>query len=389
MLTNPVHDSLPMGMIKNFRRRPNKYLYVLVGQMPSLFTPKFNFLLALALSVVAAALPPLMAAILRFMFTAPHQQAWPHGSLRLINVSGLPAQVLNSQERADDLLQTLEHRDNDVWVVSYVKSGTTWTIGILAALWDHPAAKYAGHLQKTTRNFCPQPELPDLGWGDNGFGHSLQELNQWPTTAPQHRCFKSHWPSKDHVVSNGKSKFIYVMRNAQDQMTSHWNQVWGMGFHYGTEKVSFEGGWDVFFDDWIHGNAENGKWFHHVASWYRRRDDPDVLWLRYEELQQNSSEAIRRIANFVGGVNDNDLTEEEVTKISNITSFRTMRKADKQDWGLWVMRFLGVLRRAHVRQGKIGSGRSRFSTAQLAALEQEYDRTLKPLGMPRDWVLLS
>eukprot|EP00756_Hemistasia_phaeocysticola_P029791 Hpha_TRINITY_DN16253_c1_g5::TRINITY_DN16253_c1_g5_i1::g.12164::m.12164/K01025/SULT1; sulfotransferase len=329
--------------------------------------------------LLAAALPTLMAALLRYMFTAPGQVPWPRGRLRLINVSGLPAQPLNSAERIVELAESFEHRKGDVWVVSYVKSGTTWTIGIVASLYGHPAAHYAGHLQKTTYNFAPQPELPDLGWGSDGFGHSIAALNAWPSP----RCFKSHWPSRDHVAANGKSRFIYVMRNAQDQITSHWNQVWGMGFHYGTENLTLDGGWDGFFEDWLAGDVENGSWFDHIASWWARREDPDVLIVRYEELKADPAAGIRRIAAFVGVEAD----EAKVTETVELTSFQKMREADQADVGLYFLRSLGVLRTTHIRSGVAGSGAGRFSAAQLRALEREYDRKLKPLGVPKEYVL--
>ena len=105
--------------------------------------------------------------------------------------------VMSWRALLDPAIQSFirEHEQDDVWAVSHVKSGTTWTTGILAALWDHPAAINSGNMQKMTRTFCPQPELPelpDLLWGDDGFGHSINELNQWPIKP---RCFKSHWPS--------------------------------------------------------------------------------------------------------------------------------------------------------------------------------------------------
>ena len=375
-----------------------------------MMTPAQIWLVVAAVAIAAVtfvALPAAMSALLRHMFTAPHQTPWKGGStrLRLIDVGGLPAQALNSAERLRDLSSRTEdgdggnafqRRDGDVWVVSYVKSGTTWTIGILAALWDHPAAEYAGNLQKVTRTFCPQPELPDLGWGDDGFGHSIDELNAWPASSGR-RCFKSHWPSRDfHRVdaesssgdgtATGKSKFIYVMRNALDQITSHWNQVYGMGFHYGTEDLTFEGGWDGFVEDWLSGDVENGKWFDHVASWYARsRDDPDVLLVRFEELKSNPSDVIRRIADFVG----TETTPRDIQSVMETTSFDKMRRADEEDVGLRFMRFLGVLRRSHVRQGEVGSGKSRFSNEQLTALEREYKKILEPLGVPREWVLLD
>mmetsp|Transcript_30617 Transcript_30617/g.72223 ORF Transcript_30617/g.72223 Transcript_30617/m.72223 type:complete len:356 (+) Transcript_30617:232-1299(+) len=335
-------------------------------------------------AVMIGCMPMLMSSLLRHMFTAPDQQPWPHGSLRLINCSGIPAQALNSADRIAELQDDFIHKDGDVWIVSFVKSGTTWTIGILAALYGHPAAEYSGHLQKTTRTFCPQPELPDLGWKDDGFGHSMDELNSWPS---DRRCFKSHWPSQDFVLPNGKSKFIYVVRNARDQMISHWNQVWGMGFHYGTTNIGFEDGWDTFVQDWLDGNVENGNWFDHVASWYARskRTDTDVLLVRYEDLKTNTEPTIHRIAEFVNTPVNNEL----MRRILDLTSFERMKEADEKDPGLKFMRWLGVLRKHHIRQGETGSGDLHLSEKHERILEQEYESKLKPLGMPRHWVLLD
>lgn len=326
-----------------------------------------------------------MSSLLRHMFTAPNQEPWPYGSLRLINCTGIPAQALNSAERIEEVRNELEHRKDDVWIVSYVKSGTTWTIGILAALYKHPAAQYSGDLQKTTRRFCPQPELPDLGWGDDGFGHSVEELNAWSSP----RCFKSHWPSRDFVASqkeNGNtSKFVYVMRNAKDQMISHWNQVWGMGFHYGTTERDFYGGWDSFVQDWLDGNVENGKWFDHVAGWYARsQEEPaNVLLVRYEELKLNPDKAIRKIATFLDHPQP---TEIEMNNILDLTSFDRMKAADDKDIMLQFMRWLGVIRKHHIRQGEMKNNEFLLSKQHLKKMEEEYELKLKPLGIPKEWV---
>mmetsp|Transcript_2174 Transcript_2174/g.5127 ORF Transcript_2174/g.5127 Transcript_2174/m.5127 type:complete len:354 (-) Transcript_2174:2761-3822(-) len=332
--------------------------------------------------VFAASLPTLMSALLKHMFTAPNQEPWPYGNLRLINCSGIPAQPLNSAERIAELNKNFKHKDNDVWIVSYVKSGTTWTIGILAALYQHPAAEYSGNLQKTTRTFCPQPELPDLGWGDDGFGHSMEELNEWPSP----RCFKSHWPNQDFMLNAKDSKYVYVLRNARDQMISHWNQVWGMGFHYGTTEMTFEGGWSSFVNDWLDGNVENGKWIDHVAGWYERSlNDPEhVMVVRYEDLKRDTQQTVQKIASFVGV---ETVSPEEMRKVLQLTSFDKMKEADENDVGLQFMRWLGVLRKKHIRQGETGSKSELVLTdAQLQIFKQEYQAKLEPLGMPWEWV---
>ena len=244
--------------------------------------------------------------------------------------------------------------------------------------------------------------IADLGWGDDGFGHSLDELNNWSTSSSSHhhgRCLKSHWPSKDHlVVPNGNgsgSKYIYIMRNPIDQIISHWNQVYGMGFHYGTthiKSINDQDAFNNFFNDWINGNVENGSWFHHVSSWYKRyidnqgnnADNNNVLFIRYEELKLNPIEGIRKIAKFVNV----DLTDDRLEKVLEFTSFEQMKLADQNDIGLKIMRYLNVLRTTHIRQGG-GDNLTFFSKSQIEQLENEYIEKLKPLGMPREWVFID
>ena len=77
--------------------------------------------LAAALAVL---LPSLLTAMLKHMFTAPHQAQWCAGSLRLHNVTNLPTQVLNAEERIVALSSDrhlFKARDDDVWITSYVK----------------------------------------------------------------------------------------------------------------------------------------------------------------------------------------------------------------------------------------------------------------------------
>lgn len=349
--------------------------------MVSCCSTRFWTITVVLVGVFCASLPAMMSALLKHMFTAPNQQPWPHGSLRLINCSGIPAQPLNAAERIAELEEEFQHKDGDVWIVSYVKSGTTWTIGILASLYKHPAAEYSGNLQKTTRTFCPHPELPDLGFGDDGFGHSMQELNEWPSP----RCFKSHWPNQDFMIHN-RGKYVYVMRNARDQMISHWNQVWGMGFHYGTTDMTFEGGWSTFVNDWLDGNMENGKWVDHVAGWYERSlNDPEhVMVVRYEDLKANTESMIQKIATFSGV---GEISQEHLEAVLQQTSFAEMKKADENDMGLQFMRFLGVLRKHHIRKGETGGASELvLSKEQLGTLKKEYEVKLKPLGIPWEWV---
>lgn len=260
-------------------------------------------------------------------------------------------------------------------------------IGILAAVWKHPAAQYCGSIQRATRDFCPQPELADLG--SSGFGHSWETLLNWdgglPGTTTTHRCFKSHWPSRDFVLepttSDASNKYIYVLRNPLDQMISHWHQVWGMGFHYGTEQYErLEDGWPVFVRDWLDGYVEMGSWFDHVAGWYQKND---VLLVRYEELQAEPEKTIRRVAEFVGG---SLVLESDMERVLNLTSWEAMRATDAADYGLQFLRWMGVLRSHHIRQGGSRQRLLQLNESHVQEMEQKYATILQPLGFPRSWV---
>eukprot|EP00986_Skeletonema_menzelii_P005532 scaffold2044_cov144-Skeletonema_menzelii.AAC.3 len=326
-----------------------------------------------------------MAALLKHMFTAPNQVPWSRGGhLRLIDIDGMPAQALYSVERARELRSAsshFQHKQGDVWVASYVKSGTTWTIGILAALAGHPAAEYAGNLQKVTRQFCPQPELPDLGFGDDGFGHSMEQLNEWhgidmddiiTTTAVSNHI--GHRKIMSFPMANRNSFMYYEMHKTNS-------------FHIGIKCMEW-GGWNDFVKDWLDGNVENGSYFDHVASWFKRVNDADVLLVRFEELKRNPSYVIQQIATFIGM---DDVEPTKIQEVIELTSFDRMKLADEKDIGLRFMRWLGVLRRPHVRQGDVGSAagsKLTFSGEQLAAMESLYREKLQPLGVSREWIML-
>ena len=130
-----------------------------------------------------------------------------------------------------------------------------------------------------------------------------------------------------------------------------------------------------------------GKYFDHVAGWYERiKNDPDHgLLIRYEDLKRNTDETIQRIAKFV----DTPVDDELMARVKDMTSMERMREADEKDLGLRFMRWLGVLRKHHIRQGQIGGNELKLSSKHKIMLDREYETKLEPLGIPREWILLN
>mmetsp|Transcript_4582 Transcript_4582/g.6515 ORF Transcript_4582/g.6515 Transcript_4582/m.6515 type:complete len:190 (+) Transcript_4582:120-689(+) len=69
----------------------------------------------------------------------------------------------------------------------------------------------------------------------------------------------------------------------------------------------------------------NASYFVHLVSWYERRNDPNVLFLFYENLKENLDKEIRRIAKFMSTSKHDFTTDEIVQGALQRSSFAFMK----------------------------------------------------------------
>jgi len=226
------------------------------------------------------------------------------------------------------------------FIVTALKSGTTW-------------------LQEICKRFL------DKGVGDNPLasvpwleiskktpliGLPVEIANTLPSINGR-RFFKSHWPKPtDHVAPNGKTKFVYVMRNGLDVCLSLFHHIRGF------PAYGYQGDLPDFFEKFMRGESDFGSWFAHVKAWWPRRKDRDVLFLHYENILHDTPGSIKGIAAFVGA----QLDEQQLAAIVKDVSFDEMktrpifydmiRSADATKW---------------LRSGKSGEGKATFSADQV------------------------
>ncbi|XP_022778894.1 sulfotransferase 1C2-like, partial [Stylophora pistillata] len=74
-----------------------------------------------------------------------------------------------------------------------------------------------------------------------------------------------------------KPRYIYVMRNPKDVFVSMYHHLHNMP--YSVEIPT----WDEAFKRLINGNIQYGLQFDHVLGWWKQRDDPNILFLTYED----------------------------------------------------------------------------------------------------------
>ncbi|KXJ25484.1 Sulfotransferase 1 family member D1, partial [Exaiptasia diaphana] len=130
--------------------------------------------------------------------------------------------------------------DRDVFIVSYPKSGTSWTSEIMWQIYHEGKIDY-----NSIHNRVPYTESTPLE-------HNLdtnEKLVEFFLNHPQPRIFKFHLPY--HQVPMGddaddKPKYIYVLRNPKDVAVSFY-------YHYKGFKIFgfADRTWDEFFEMFI------------------------------------------------------------------------------------------------------------------------------------------
>ncbi|KAL1471242.1 hypothetical protein MTO96_040021 [Rhipicephalus appendiculatus] len=145
--------------------------------------------------------------------------------------------------------------------------------------------------------------------------------------APIPRAFRSHM-SFDKVPYSAEAKYVYIARNPYDTCVSLYYHTRNMRiyrFHEGT--------FNDFLELFLQGRVEHGDYFENVTSWYEHANDPNVLFLTYEELKKNTRRCVLRIAEFMGPEYGKKFQEnpELLFRVLENTSFDQMKKAFNHD----------------------------------------------------------
>ena len=208
--------------------------------------------------------------------------------------------TLLRQDRAE---QTLETYADDTFIVSYPKSGNTWTRFLVASLihCDQPMT------------FLKADELiPAID------SHSRRFFR----TLPRPRIIKSHFPFHQTY-----KRVIYIVRDPKDVAVSQ--------YHFQIKRNILEEGHPL--DEWIPrfiagGTCPYGSWGENVGSWLAaRQKNPEFLLLRYEDMIRQTDAELVKIAEFLGI----DPTPQRIQwAISQSTADR-MRKLEQKEAAQW------------------------------------------------------
>lgn len=240
-------------------------------------------------------------------------------------------------------------RPDDVFICSYPRSGTTWLQMILYQLTTDGEMDFE-HIGEV----CPWFERVAIN------GRRLDRLR-----SP--RIFKSHLP---YIwIPKRKCRYIYVARDGRDVAVSF--------YHFHRSHFRFAGTFSQFYRAYIRGMVVWGSWFYHVGGWWRHRNEPNILFLHYEEMVRDLEGTIRRIVDFLGL----EIDEARMPEIVRRCGFAFMKEHEAQfDFATELLIEQGMTPGNFIRKGKTGGWREVFSAEELSQYDRKFARTLARRG---------
>lgn len=169
------------------------------------------------------------------------------------------------------------------------------------------------------------------------------------------RVIKTHLPFA-MTPHHPETRFVYVARNPFDCAVSFYHHTKGFVQHYAFS----DGNFDDYFECFVRGEVDFGDYFENVLSWFAHRNDPNLLFVTYEEMKADPERAILRIGEFLGPEHDATVRDESLRhRILEHSSFDSMSK-DQTRWAS--ERAAGAS--AFVRKGVVGDWLNHFSPLQ-------------------------
>jgi hypothetical protein len=239
---------------------------------------------------------------------------------------------------------------DDTFLVSYPRSGNTWTRFLIANLVYPKIPVSFANIEKL---------IPD----------SASQSSRALKRTPRPRIIKTH-----QYFDHRYPKTIYIVRDPRDIALSYYD------FQRRSRQIDDDYDLERHVDDFVSGrlnSADWGTWAENVASWvYTRGQRKEFLLVRYEDMIKDTSSELARIAIFLGM----EPAPAELQQAIELSSADRMRKLEKLEAHQWVGTRNHRKDIPFVGKARSGGWRTSLSRHSIQRIESAWGELMTVLG---------
>uniref|UniRef100_A0A3P9I9D5 Sulfotransferase n=1 Tax=Oryzias latipes TaxID=8090 RepID=A0A3P9I9D5_ORYLA len=265
-------------------------------------------------------------------------------------------------EASLDYFQNFTFRPQDVLIVTYPKSGTTWMQEVVPLIVSggDPASV------ETIPNWDRVPWLEEV---------RASTLNLEGRPSPRMLTTHFHYSMMPPSFFKAKPKVIYVMRNPKDVFTSI--------FHY-SKMASFlvtPDSQSEFLQKFLDGKVIFGSWFDHVSGWLNADDKDRIMYISYEEMIMDLKDSVARISQFL----EKTLDDEVISKIADRCLFKNMKQNNMSNYSAVPPEVMDPTKSQFLRKGISGDWKNQLTAAEADHFDAVYRDKIKDVQHKFVW----
>jgi hypothetical protein len=244
---------------------------------------------------------------------------------------------------------------DDVFLVSYPRSGNTWLRFLLGNLIDTETPVTFSNLES---------RIPEIYFNRD---RSLRALPR-PRMLKSHESFQPHYP-----------RVIYLVRDPRDVAVSY--------YHHNVKARNIAGDYSMekFVPRFIAGEFDRkfGTWRDNALSWLAARgEDPTFFMIRYEDLQSDLEGTLGKIGRFLERCNFRPIVSDAAARrrAIELSSPDRMRALEAQQSKDWVLTKHTRADKPFVRTAIVGAWKSQLPAESAKAIESAWGDQMRRLG---------
>jgi len=239
---------------------------------------------------------------------------------------------------------------DDTFIVSYPRSGNTWTRFLIANLLHSEQRVTFANIEQ----FIPDCEAMS---------------SRYVKRVPRPRIIKSH-----EYFDPRYKKVIYIVRDPRDVALSYYD------FARKYRQIDDHHPLSTFVSDFVAGRLSSsdwGTWGENVSSWvYTRKGRPEFLLLRYEDMLADAERELSKVARFLGI----EIASERLTAAVERSSADRMRSLEATQGDQWVSTKNKRSDIPFVRTASSGLWKEKLPVASIVEIEAAWGLVMRDLG---------